>query len=39
MERFSVLLGLQMAQTAGCNRLHGVEQRLGAMAVDGARPE
>ena len=28
MERFSVLLGLQMAQTAGCNRLHGVEQRL-----------
>src|SRR5258707_402609 len=28
MERFSVLLGLQMAQTTGCNRLHGVEQRL-----------
>jgi CRP-like cAMP-binding protein len=28
MERFSVLLGLQMAQTAGCNRLHGIEQRL-----------
>jgi CRP-like cAMP-binding protein len=28
MERFSVLLGLQMAQTAGCNRLHDVEQRL-----------
>lgn len=28
MERFAVLLGLQMAQTAGCNRLHGVEQRL-----------
>jgi CRP-like cAMP-binding protein len=28
LERFSVLLGLQMAQTAGCNRLHGVEQRL-----------
>jgi CRP-like cAMP-binding protein len=28
LERFAVLLGLQMAQTAGCNRLHGVEQRL-----------
>jgi CRP-like cAMP-binding protein len=28
MERFSVVLGLQVAQTAGCNRLHGVEQRL-----------
>jgi CRP-like cAMP-binding protein len=28
LERFSVLLGLQVAQTAGCNRLHGVEQRL-----------
>jgi CRP-like cAMP-binding protein len=28
LERFSVLLGLQMAQTAGCNRLHDVEQRL-----------
>ncbi len=28
IERFSVLLGLQMAQTAGCNRLHDVEQRL-----------
>jgi CRP-like cAMP-binding protein len=28
LERFSVVLGLQMAQTAGCNRLHDVEQRL-----------
>jgi len=28
LERFSVLLGLQVAQTAGCNRLHDVEQRL-----------
>jgi CRP-like cAMP-binding protein len=28
LERFSVFLGLQVAQTAGCNRLHGVEQRL-----------
>ena len=28
LQRFSVLLGLQMAQTAGCNRLHDVEQRL-----------
>ena len=28
LERFSILLGLQMAQTAGCNRLHDVEQRL-----------
>jgi CRP-like cAMP-binding protein len=28
LERFSVLLGFQMAQTAGCNRLHDVEQRL-----------
>jgi CRP-like cAMP-binding protein len=28
LEHFSVVLGLQMAQTAGCNRLHGVEQRL-----------
>jgi CRP-like cAMP-binding protein len=28
LERFTVVLGLQVAQTAGCNRLHGVEQRL-----------
>jgi CRP-like cAMP-binding protein len=28
LERFSVVLGLQVAQTAGCNRLHDVEQRL-----------
>jgi CRP-like cAMP-binding protein len=28
LEHFSVVLGLQMAQTAGCNRLHDVEQRL-----------
>ena len=28
LERFSVVLGLQVAQTAGCNRLHDVQQRL-----------
>lgn len=28
LEQFSVVLGLQVAQTAGCNRLHDVEQRL-----------
>jgi CRP-like cAMP-binding protein len=28
LEEFSVVLGLQMAQTAACNRLHDVEQRL-----------
>jgi CRP-like cAMP-binding protein len=28
LERFSIVLGLQVAQTAGCNRLHDVEQRL-----------
>ena len=28
LEHFSVVLGLQVAQTAGCNRLHDVEQRL-----------
>jgi CRP-like cAMP-binding protein len=28
IERFAVLLSLQMAQTAGCNRLHDVAQRL-----------
>jgi CRP-like cAMP-binding protein len=28
VERYAVILGLQMAQTAGCNRLHDVEQRL-----------
>src|SRR5260370_15557379 len=28
LQRFSILLGLQIAQTAGCNRLHDVEQRL-----------
>lgn len=28
LQRFSVILGLQVAQTAGCNRLHDVEQRL-----------
>jgi CRP-like cAMP-binding protein len=28
LERHSVILGLQIAQTAACNRLHGVEQRL-----------
>src|SRR6185295_417929 len=26
--RYTVLLGLQVAQTAACNRLHNVEQRL-----------
>ena len=28
LEHYSVVLGLQIAQTAACNRLHGVEQRL-----------
>jgi CRP-like cAMP-binding protein len=28
LEHFSVVLGLQVAQTAGCNRLHDVEKRL-----------
>lgn len=28
LERYAVVLGLQLAQTAACNRLHGVEQRL-----------
>ncbi len=28
LERFSVVLGLQVAQTAGCNRLHDIVQRL-----------
>jgi CRP-like cAMP-binding protein len=28
LEHFSVVLGFQVAQTAGCNRLHDVEQRL-----------
>ena len=27
LELYAVILGLQMAQTAACNRLHGVEQR------------
>jgi CRP-like cAMP-binding protein len=28
VERYAVVLGLHVAQTAGCNRLHDVEQRL-----------
>jgi CRP-like cAMP-binding protein len=28
LETYAVILGLQLAQTAACNRLHGVEQRL-----------
>lgn len=28
VERYAVILGLQVAQTAGCNRLHDVVQRL-----------
>jgi CRP-like cAMP-binding protein len=28
LELYAVILGLQLAQTAACNRLHGVEQRL-----------
>lgn len=28
LELYTVVLGLQLAQTAACNRLHGVEQRL-----------
>ena len=28
LELYAVVLGLQLAQTAACNRLHGVEQRL-----------
>jgi len=37
VERYAVILGLQVAQTAGCNRLHDVEQRLARwllMALD-----
>ena len=37
LQRFTVILGLQVAQTAACNRLHGVEQRLARwllMAAD-----
>ena len=40
LERFSVVLGLQVAQTAGCNRLHDVHQRLARwllMAQDRVR--
>jgi CRP-like cAMP-binding protein len=28
MGRYAVILGMQISQTAACNRLHGVEQRL-----------
>jgi CRP-like cAMP-binding protein len=28
LTRYAILLGLQVAQTAACNRLHGVQQRL-----------
>lgn len=28
LERYAVILGLQVAQASGCNRLHDVEQRL-----------
>jgi CRP-like cAMP-binding protein len=28
LHRYAVLQGMQVAQTAGCNRLHGLEQRL-----------
>jgi CRP-like cAMP-binding protein len=28
LNRYAVLLGMQVAQTAGCNRLHDLEQRL-----------
>ncbi|HVB88162.1 MAG TPA: Crp/Fnr family transcriptional regulator [Candidatus Dormibacteraeota bacterium] len=37
MTRYAVIQGLQIAQTAACNRLHGIEQRLARwllMAVD-----
>jgi CRP-like cAMP-binding protein len=42
IERFTIVLGLQIAQTAGCNRLHGVEQRLARwllMAQDRVKSE
>jgi CRP-like cAMP-binding protein len=42
LERFSVVLGLQVAQTAACNRLHEVEKRLARwllMAQDRVRSE
>ena len=42
LEKFSVALGLQVAQTAGCNRLHDVQQRLARwllMAQDRVRSE
>ena len=28
LSRYAVVQGMQVAQTAGCNRLHGIEQRL-----------
>jgi CRP-like cAMP-binding protein len=28
LHRYAVLLGMQVSQTAACNRLHGIEQRL-----------
>lgn len=39
MNRYVVFLGMQVAQTAACNRLHGIEQRLARwllMAGDNA---
>jgi CRP-like cAMP-binding protein len=42
VERFILSLGLQVAQTAACNRIHGLEQRLARwllMAQDRARSE
>src|ERR1700680_2203110 len=35
LNRYVVLLGMQVSQTAACNRLHEIEQRLGGWVVMG----
>ena len=35
LNRYIVLLGMQVSQTAACNRLHEIEQRRGSLVTDG----
>jgi len=38
LSRYAAILGLQVAQTAACNRLHEIGQRLAPLVADDSGP-